>query len=489
MPSELDTFLKEMSDIKDFVVKRVEGHEKVTKEELERLTRAYTDVANKIAALERARAARITDGKLTVPNGRLTGFSPLDLYILRSLLQDKYGKIVLPNLHNAVVEQQKGLRQMMTPDAILAWDDWAKRIMGARTPHDWSLSEFKGAVGQWTRDMMGQYAKALDSTTAAAGDELVPTFEAAELWMDVNLETQVLPLLPQSPMPTNPFDHPIQFGDTNWYPAVENVQVTTTDLATQKVTLTAYGLKTGVAFSDELNEDAVIALVPELRSSLVRNAAEVIDDVLLNGDTTTADGINSSGATIAKSTAGKAHFLLGFDGLIHLPLVDNTPQASDRNAAIGAASYIKAMGLLAKYSTPRRQNEVVFVSDVRTHIAALNLAEVVTMDKFGARATISTGELAQVFGVPYIRSAQMRLAQTSGRVANTAAANTTGRVLCINTTQWRVGFRRGITLENDREPGKGQTTMYVSFRIALTERSGTRSSASHTSLAYDITGV
>ena len=70
-----------------------------------------------------------------------------------------------------------------------------------------------------------------------------------------------------------------------------------------------------------LDEDSVIAMAAEVRSGLVRNAAEVIDDVLLNGDTTTTDNINADGATISKTDAGKGQWLLGFDGLIHLPLL------------------------------------------------------------------------------------------------------------------------------------------------------------------------
>ena len=58
-----------------------------------------------------------------------------------------------------------------------------------------------------------------------------------------------------------------------------------------------------------------------------------------------------------------------------------------------------------------------------------------------------------------------------------------------NMSQWAVGFRRQITMEAQREAGKGQTTLYVSFRIALAERTGTPSTATHTSLMYHITGV
>ena len=335
---------------------------------------------------------------------------------------------------------------------------------------------------------MESIRKALDSTTAASGDELVATMEAAELWMDVNLETKILPLLRQSPMPSNPFDIPSQFGDLNWYPTAENEQGTTTTVSTGKSTLTAYEIKAGVPFSDTLEEDAIIALIPELRANMARNAAEVIDDLLLNADTTTTNGINSDGATIAKTTAAKAHWLLGFDGLIHLPLIDNTAQRRAHSTVVLATMFNNNLIKLGRFAAPGHRGDVVHVSDVGTMFTSMTIDEVETVDKIGPRATISSGELASVYGVPYIVSEQMKLADTDGKVTD-SGGNTTGRVLSFNATQWRTGFRRQISFEADREPGKSQTTLYVSFRLAMTERTGTRSSAAHTALQYDISSV
>ena len=66
---------------------------------------------------------------------------------------------------------------------------------------------------------------------------------------------------------------------------------------------------------------------------------------------------------------------------------------------------------------------------------------------------------------------------------------TTGRLLILNRTQWLVGFKRELAIETVRDPQKRQNIMVVSFRIALQERSGNRSSATHTALQYNITGV
>ena len=144
----------------------------------------------------------------------------------------------------------------------------------------------------------------MTSTGAGAGDELVPTGMASRMWEDVNLETRVASLFNRINMPTNPFDIPLQLGDVNWYPGVENTAVTESVPKTSKQTLTAHELVSEVPWSLTLDEDAVVAMLPEVRRTLVRQAAEVIDDVLLNADQTAQNGINADGATLTTASAG-----------------------------------------------------------------------------------------------------------------------------------------------------------------------------------------
>ena len=197
----------------------------------------------------------------------------------------------------------------------------------------------------------------MDSTTAGSGDELVATLEARELWMDVNLRTLVAPLVTTFAMPSNPFDLPRQLGDVNFYPGTENVATTSTALGTGKTALTAYELVGQVPYSFTLEEDAVIAMLPEIRAGLVRNVAEALDDIVLNADTTTTNNINADGATISASDAGKGQWLIGYDGIIHLPLVDNTGQANDHAAAVSDDMFNEIRAKLGKYGA--RPSELV----------------------------------------------------------------------------------------------------------------------------------
>ena len=349
------------------------------------------------------------------------------------------------------------------------------------------IREPSGASPRMLEDWQSNLKAAMDSTTAGTGDELVDTQEARALWDDVNLETAIAPLFHAVQMPSNPFQIPLQLGDVNWYPGAENTAVTGSAPATARQTMTAHELVAEVPWSYDLDEDAVIAMMDELRRSLLRNAHEVIDDVILNGDTTTQNNINADGATIAATTAASGHFLIGFDGLLHLPLVDNTAMGNDHNAAVSADMFNEIRGKLGKYGV--RPSDLAYIMDVNTYIKSLAVASFRTLDKFGPQATVLTGQLGAVEGIPVIVSEQMRLADADGKVTSGANTNTKGRLLIVNRSQWRVGFKRELTIETVRDAQKRQNIMVVSFRIALQERSGSRSTATHTALQYNITGV
>ena len=231
----------------------------------------------------------------------------------------------------------------------------------------------------------------------------------------------------------------------------------------------------------------MIAMAGEVRSSLVRNAVEVIDNVLLNGDTTTLNNINADGTTITTGDAGKAQWLLGFDGLLHLPLVDNTSQAINHNAAVSDDMYNEVRGKLGKHGV--RPSELAYVMDVNTYIRSLGISNFRTLDKLGPNATLLRGQLGAVEGIPVIVSEQMALADADGKVTDAGNVADTGRLLMVNRSQWRVGFRRELLIETTRDIQKRQHIMVISMRLAFMERTGSRSTATHTALQYNITGV
>ena len=222
---DLEIIKQEVGAIRDFYQSRMDDEIPPLKEEIARIENQLNRVRDMWRDGERRAILSSFAGgdRLRVPYGKYTGLDHLDLACVRSLL-------------SAQLREPSGVNPRM--------------------------------LNEWQTNLKA----AMDSTTGGSGDELVDTQEARALWEDVNLETAIAPLFPSVQMPSNPFQIPLQLGDVNWYPGVENVASKSTALTTARQTLTAYELVSEVPWSYDLDEDAVIAMMEELRRHLMRNA-------------------------------------------------------------------------------------------------------------------------------------------------------------------------------------------------------------------------
>ena len=485
--TDIEGIKKDLADINSFVRERFEPVSRevgLLREETERIGKAVN------TAMERERSVRRSalsgyaqeGAPPTVPSGAYAGMDILDLALVRRFAHSQRREGLATAWVERAEEAKRLLAQSVTPADIQASHHAAERRLERWFSVD---SKETGQFQGFSRQLLGAMTRAaMDSTTAGSGDELVATLEARELWQDVNLQTLVAPIIPTFPMPSNPFEVPRQLGDVNFFPGTENTATTDTALATGRTTLTAYELVGQVPYSFTLEEDGVIAMLPEIRAGLVRNVAEVLDDIILNADKSTTNNINADGATISASDAGKAHWLVGYDGILHMPLVDNAAQANNHNAGVSDDMFNELRAKLGKYGA--RPSQLAWVMDVNTFIRAQSVSQFRTMDKLGPNATLLTGMLGAVEGIPIIVSEQMPLADADGKITDSASTNTKGRLLLLNRTQWAQGFRRQLMIDVDRDTQKRQTVVTVSFRHALAERSGDRATATHTGLQYNI---
>ena len=386
--------------------------------------------------------------------GKYRGFDEFDLMLSRAVLR---------------IAESGGVDGASRVDPRMS-AEWRTNLEGARA------------------DVYESIGRALDANTAGAGDELTFTGETSEMWRDVHLATSVVSLFGSIMMPTTPFQIPYDFGDVSWYRGTSNLAVSSSTPGTGRQTLTAAELAAMIGWSYDLDEDAVIAVLPELRVTLIRNAAEVLDDVVLNGDISD-DGtnINADGATAGSlsGSAGLDHYLV-FDGLIHIPLVDNTGQRNNHNAAVSDDMFNEVRGKLGKYGV--RPSECAFVMDMNTYIRSLSIENFRTVEKLGPNATLLTGQLGDIEGIPVIISEQMLRSDTDGKVSSGGNGTDTGRVLVVNRNMYRLGFKRELLIESERDIQKCQTVLVASMRVAFEGRIDNASDTA-AALQYNITGV
>jgi HK97 family phage major capsid protein len=305
------------------------------------------------------------------------------------------------------------------------------------------------------------------------GSEWVPDIWSTELWRKARLENVILPLFRVIEMPSNPFELPISGTDPTVYYVPETQDeddltlagagnpIPDSQIGSGKVTLTAKKLALRVGFSAELAEDAAIPLIALYREQALRVMADAIDSVLLNGDTESGATGNINSDDGAPSGTAK---YMAFDGLRKLGLVTNTDNKSDGNGAPTVALLRTSRFLMdPRYSL--RPKDCAYIMDGSTYAALLSDTSLATVDKFGPHATVLTGEIGKVDGVPVLVSAEMPLTMADGKVDSTG--NTKGQVVSVYRPGWVVGYRRRVAATMNYLPYYDAYQMVATVRLAF----------------------
>ncbi len=307
------------------------------------------------------------------------------------------------------------------------------------------------------------------STQTGFGDEWVPDLWSQQIWHKARQDNTILPLFQTIEMPSNPFELPIEGTDPQVYFVPETSDeahlslgagnpIPDSKIASGKVTLNAKKLALRVGFSSELVEDAMIPVLNIYRQQAVRAIADAIDNVLLNGDTTTSASGNINRDHAAPPATAK---YLSMNGLRHLPLVDNTGKRINLNGAPSLAKMREArFKMPGKYAA--RPTDLAWIVDSGTYAKLLGIDEFLTMDKAGPLATAQTGQIGLVDGIPVFVSAEMPPTEADGKIGG--GTNDRGQALCVYRPGWTVGYRRKIAVSVD------YLSYYDSYQLTATVR-------------------
>jgi len=97
----------------------------------------------------------------------------------------------------------------------------------------------------------------------------------------------------------------------------------------------------------------------------------------------------------------------------------------------------------------------------------LQIPEVVTLEKFGPQATILSGQLASLAGVPIVMSRFMGAdLETTGLFDSTGSQNRTG-YLIFNADSWYQYLRRQISIESDKDITNGAIQIVATMRSCM----------------------
>lgn len=363
--------------------------------------------------------------------------------------------------------------------------------------------EYRSAKSAMPEAVKGMKANELNySTLSSYGDEWIGVTYSTQLWDKIRLQTQIVSRIPTVVVPqgSESIVIPVNTTSPTFYkvaqataqdsnPGRVTPTVTTSRMGTTNKTLTVSKLGAAVNYTGELEEDSLIPWVAELRRDLINEGAEVLEHVVVDGDTATGatTNINDIGGT----PAGTEAFLL-FDGFRKLALVTNT--ANSRSAGtLTIEDYletIKLMGLGGKNAVEK--SRVSYIIDMFTHWKSLELAELKTQDVY-SMPTIEEGVLRRVYGYDVLTTNNMHRANqdatyglkanTAGKIdLDTASNNTTGSILAVRWDQWRLGYKRNWTFEVQRDAISDSTVIVGMMRVGMVYRD-TEASA----ISYNVT--
>lgn len=334
------------------------------------------------------------------------------------------------------------------------------------------------------------------STLSGFGDKFVGTAYSSQIWELLRAQCKVAARIPSVVIPDGYSSEyfPIEGADPTWYKVAETTaadstmgipvaKVTASQMATANKQITVAKMGARAMYTGELVEDSIISYVPQLRGQLVKSGAEMMEMVLVDGDTAVSSNINDIGGT-TYSGAATSLFLLT-NGLRKSPLVTTTGQSRSAAGGFVAEDFLYTLKLLGSnglgYADPTKCGLIV---DPNTWFATAALPE--AKDKNQTVFQFDGGNVTRAYLVEVIPSWFMhyasatRKANTAGKVdQDTAANNAYGAILGVRFDQWKIAYKRMMTMETTRFANSDTWEIVALTRWGLGQRDTLASSETY----------
>lgn len=294
--------------------------------------------------------------------------------------------------------------------------------------------------------------EAMQSTLAGAGDELVPTLLNSVAWLGFRLATKVFGLLSVVRPSSNPWQYPlILTGPTTRRVKEVADQASfvlsaspypTSKPATSLITFSNLG-KVGALslISNELFQDAGISVADAMAERFARAMADAIDYTLLNGDEQ-ANATNISHFGVDPTGTVYDQILL-MDGLRRMAGVDTASTAVATLDKDYFKTAQKKMGARGRIGLDLKN--IVAIVDPGVYYTILSLTELLTVQNYGPQATILTGEVAALKGIPIVVSDQIEYVNAAGQYPS-AHNGTLGSALLVHRDLTKVAVWRELQI-------------------------------------------
>lgn len=242
------------------------------------------------------------------------------------------------------------------------------------------------------------------STTAGSGGDFLPTPLANQFIKHVRDKNFLRQAFTTTTMTSKTKDYPKVLGGTKvYYQATEGGTANKTSMNTGTIRLTAKKFLAQIDMSTEVIEDASSDMKSVVRNNFIDQFSEAEEEAMIVGN---PDHATTAVEASADDTTwfSKDH-RLAFYGLLTLAsdiageIDDDTRAANRVNAAgldMSTALARQAMFNLGKYG--RVMQNLILIVNPWSANQLLDDTNLITVDKYGAKATIMTGEFGSLYG-------------------------------------------------------------------------------------------
>jgi HK97 family phage major capsid protein len=242
-------------------------------------------------------------------------------------------------------------------------------------------------------------------------------------------------------------------GDANvYYVSTEVVAPTEskpTYAAAGSVKLEAKKLMGYCQVSNESDEDAKIAMMPLIKESFAASIAKAEEEAMVVGK-----------YVVFAAASDRRN---AFSGLLKL--------AKDATQTVAYAT-----SLIATIEAARRKlgvhgrdvKDLILMVNSFTASALRQLDQVLTIDKYGAGATIHSGEVGKVMGITIVENAYIPLDATDEAKLYTPVVASMGVALLVNKKYPIIGDKRQVKFDQDKVVSTDSVEIAISERIGFT---------------------
>lgn len=236
--------------------------------------------------------------------------------------------------------------------------------------------------------------------------------------------------------------------------------------STTNRTLTAVSLALRSVIDEDAEEDAVAPMLPIIQNEHAQALADGVDDAIINGDPTsthmdaiaTWDPRSRWGTVGAGGSDDHRHWCKG----LRFRALDNSHADNENtDATISFAMFLALRKMMAS-PLGNQATGIAYIMGIEGLLKSLQLAEVVTVDKFGNDAAVKTGDLRYIGGAPIFVSDFVTADLASTGLYT--GSGSTSVILCVNRSRYLLGERKGRTVQVQQDVIRGIKNVVTTYR-------------------------